>query len=418
MSIHVISEPLIESLLNGYKFLWCQGEEWVLSISIVKLIEQSRGVFSGELTIEHAFKDKPTISGIRVNLVSQQARNTIAKRLAESKIIPGLDWPQLVDQICSECIKRHREGQPYQELWTSEDIPPLEYLVEPILLKGIPTVIFGEKGVTKSTLALLIYVTLLLPWFDNPLGMVAPNRTIKSLILDWETPGNIVQWTAKKLQEGMNLPAFPLYHRRCNVSLVDDLESIQKMVSDLKAEVVIIDSLARATGGELSKDTENVNRFFTALDKLNVTSLIIAQTSKDTDSKKKTIYGNVLFTYYARSIFELCKSQDVGEDEINVALFHRWSNLTRLQRPMGFRFSFNGAQTYVEQQDVSVTEFKTKVSGRQILLESLKSGGKNAKELAEEMSWQEASVRVLLSKLKKAGKVISLGEKKWGLLLQ
>ena len=139
----MISEPIVTVLLNGYKFLWCEGNEWVISIHLVRLLEHKETI-TAELNVEHEFKEKPTISGIRFNLASQQARNTIAKRLKEADIL-SLDWPQLIDQICAEAIKRHREGQPYQELWTSEDIPPLEYLIEPVLLKGVPTVIFGEN---------------------------------------------------------------------------------------------------------------------------------------------------------------------------------------------------------------------------------------------------------------------------------
>ena len=411
----VTTRPIVKELLNGYEFLWCEGDEWVITIKIIKVIE-SHGALYGEFSIEHEFKDRPTISGVRFNLTSQQARNTLTKRLVDSKIIPSLDWADIINQVCSETIKLQRQGEPVKELWTSDELLPLEYLIEPILLKGIPTVIFGEKGVTKSTLSLVLYAMLTLPWHDNPLGLKAPDHSIKTLILDWEVSGGISQWNAKKLQEGMDLPPFSLYHRRCNRSLSDDLETILESITNMKVEVVIIDSLARAAGGELSKDTENANRFFTSLDKLNVSSLILAQTSKDREAKTKTIYGNALYTYYARSIFELCKSQDIGDDEISVALFHRSSNLTRLQKPIGFRISFNGAGTHIAREALDVQEFKAKLSGQQLLLESLKEGKKDAKTLAAELQWEEASVRTLLSRLKKKGKVTSLGEGQWGLL--
>ena len=418
----MISEPRVDTLLNGYRYTWSSGSEWVIKASIIKLVDQSRGGLTGELSIEHEFKDRPTISGIRFNLTSQQARNTIAKRLVDAKIITatewtteGLDWAWLVEQICSRTINLYRQGEPLRELWTSEDMPPPEYLIEPILLKDIPTVIFGEKGVTKSTLALIFYTMLVLPWHDNPLGLTAPKHSVRSIILDWEVSGNIAQWNAKKFQEGMGLPPFPLYHRRCNAPLSDDIEAIQEMIVKTKAEVVIIDSLARAAGGDLNKDTENANRFFSSLDKLKVTPLIIAQTSKDTISKTKTIFGSTMYTYYARSIFELCKSQDAGEDDMSVALFHRWSNLTKLQKPIGLRFTYNGNKTFVDREALDIQEFKAKMSGKQLLFESLKSGSKSAKELADEIGWQVVSVSVLLSRLKKLGKVVSLGDGKWGL---
>lgn len=200
--------------------------------------------------------------------------------------------------------------------------------------------------------------------------------------------------------------------------LADDIEAIEKWVKDLGAEVVIIDSLARACGGELSKDTSNANRFFIALDKLNVTSLIIAQTSKDREAKHKTIYGNALFTYYARSIFELCLSHEPGEDSLDIALFHRWSNLTKLQRPMSFHVTFDGNGCAFERQALNYDEFKDKLTGQAAILQHLKSGPKTPEELADLLDWKVASIRPLLSKLKAKGKIVTLEDGKRGLAAQ
>lgn len=413
--LNAIVEPIVKILLNGYEFLWVVGDVNVVKARITKIYEHHRGTIDGEVEIEYEYNEVPVLSGIRINLTSQQARNTLAKRLKDNPVVGKFDWPKMIDDICAATIVLNRQGEPLQELWTSDDMPPLEYLIDPVLMKGIPTVIFGDKGVTKSTISLLFYTILSLPWYDNHLGLKAPSRSIPTIILDWEVPGNIAQWNAKQLQEGMGLQPFPLYHRRCNSPLADDIEGIQNMIADAKAEVIIIDSLARAAGGDLSKDTENANRFFSAVDKLKVTSLIIAQTSKNQEEKKKSIYGNALYTYYARSIFELCKSQEAGEDEMSVALFHRWSNLTRLQKPIGFRISWNGSGTKVEREELNAQEFKARLSGQQILFSELKTGSKLVSELARAMDWQESSVRPLLSKLKNRGQLVSLGNNLWGL---
>ncbi|MAF43090.1 MAG: hypothetical protein CMI54_02825 [Parcubacteria group bacterium] len=410
------NEPIVTKLLSGYKYMWYAGDEWVLTAQITKIYEHKRGVIDGEIEITHHDKDIPILSGIRINLTSQSARTTIAKRLKANPTVEEFDWPKMIDEICAATVKLQREGEPIKELWTSEDIPPLEYLIDPVLMKDIPTVMFGDKGVAKSTLSLLFYVILMLPWYDNPLGLKAPSRSIKTIILDWEVPGYIAQWNAKKVQEGMGLPAFPLYHRRCNYPLADDIEGIRNMIVDLKAEVIIVDSLARAAGGDLSKDTENANRFFAALDNLQVTSLIIAQTSKNQDEKKKSIYGNALYTYYARSIFELCKSQEINEDTMSIALFHRFSNLTRLQKPMGFKLSFNGVGTKIERQELSAQEFKGKLTGQQVILAELKRGSKTVIELADSLEWEEKSVRPLLSKMKGRKLIVNVGPNEWGLI--
>ena len=150
-----ISKPMVSELINGYQFMWCEGDEWVMSVKVTRLIDDKRGSLSGVLSVEHEFENKPTVSGIRFNMLSLSARNSIIKRLIEANLVEDFDWSDLVNQICVECIERHEKGEPAHELWINEDeeVQPPEYLIDPILLKGVPTVIFGEKGAAKSTLS-------------------------------------------------------------------------------------------------------------------------------------------------------------------------------------------------------------------------------------------------------------------------
>ena len=403
----MISDPIIQPLINGYRFLWSHGDEWEVVAKITKIVDHPRSGLFGELTIEHEFKDKPTISGVRINLTSQQARNTIAKRLNDAKII-NLDWATLIDQICAETIVRAREGEPVEEIWTSEDVSPPEYLLEPILIKGIPTIIFGEKAVAKSTLSLIISTCLLLPWYDNPLELIAPKQSVKTLILDYEAESDTVHWNMKKLQEGMNLPHLPIYYRRCILPLADDIEEIQNQINNHKIEVLIIDSLGAAAGGDL-KDAQTAMRFFSALRKLRVTSLIIAQTSKDKENKNKTTYGSSFFDYYARSVFELRKSQSESGDEISIGLFHKYCNLGKLQAPIGFRISFNNQGTQVEREDVrNVSEFLQTMGTQTRVYQLLKDGALSVKEIAETLDLTEPNIRMVLSRLGKKGKVTKI----------
>ena len=405
----MVTEPIVKPLPNGYEFLWCQGEEWVISISIVKLNE-SHGALSGELSIKHEFKDKPTISGIRFNLVSQQARNTISKRLTEAKLIPGLDWPQIIDQICAETIKRHREVEPHQELWTSEDIQPPGYLLEPLMPLNQPTIIFGEGGIGKSEMALVILICLSLPWYDNPLGLITPDHSVKTLYLDYETDEREILWRAKSLQIGMELPPFNVNYRRCNVPLANDIESIKGIINDIKAEALIIDSLGYASGGEL-KESSSAISFFSSLRQLKTTSLILAHTSKDKEAKVRSVFGSAYFTFAARSIWEARKSQEVGEDELSIALFHRKANLSKLHHPLGYKLNFNGHKTFIETEDTrNVDEFLKEYGTQTRIYELLKGEPMSIKDIAEALDLTEGNTRVAISRLNKKGKLSKRGE--------
>ena len=153
----------------------------------------------------------------------------------------------------------------------------------------------------------------------------------------------------------MGLPPFPISYLRCNSPLADNIEQIQKRMAKAGAEVLIIDSLAPAVGGDITKSTELPLRFNAALRQLKCSSLIIGQTSKDKDGKHKSVFGSAFFEYYARNIFELRKVQEEGEDIIDIALFNTFCNLGRRQPPMGFRVNFDKAEAGIEIERTAIT---------------------------------------------------------------
>lgn len=399
--------PEVSITISGYNFVWDDDN---LRVNVTRTRIHNDGRITGDIKLILG-KDKHEEPSFNFNFSSDIRRKQTIKSLNEK--YPDWQWLPIIDELCRQVQRLSQEGEPVQELWSSDEMEPPEYILDPILMRGLPTVIFGDKGVAKSTLAQLIYVCITLPWNNNPLGFTTLDGPTKAVILDWELPGNIAQWNLKKMVEAMGLGAIPLYHRHCSLPLADDIEQIGNYIDDYKAEVVIIDSLARAAGGELSRDTENANRFFISLEKLKTTSLIIAQTSK-TEERKKTIYGNVMFTYFARSIHELSRSESLEENELHVALFHRWSNLTGLHKPIGLGFKYNGNYTFVESETVDYAQFREKVTGQEMILALLKHGAKTPKEIAEDLEMKEASIRVLLSRLGKGGKIVQV-DKKWGL---
>lgn len=405
-----MSIPKVTETVGGFLFSWVE-EELKISISHIRS-HSSDGRVTGELLISSAESGKPLYPQTSFNFTSERTRSGLIKTLL--MMDEGRPWEAIINQMSVIVVERARAGEPIRELWTSDNIPAPEYLLEPLLIRGLPTIIFGEKGVTKSILSLIVYTCLLLPWEENPLGWKVPARSTRTAILDYELPGGIAQWNAKRIQVGMGLPDFPLFHRRCRAPLADDIEQIMNWITKLDIKVIIIDSLARACGGELNK-TEPANAFFEALDKLNITSLILAQTSKDIDSKRKTIYGNALFTYYARNIFELCRSDFSQEDEIDVGLFHRWSNLSKTYPDTGFKLNFNGRGIHIESQPVSVNEFRAKVNTQKAILDALKIGIMSVKQLVETTGASEGNTRVILTRLKKQGITQNMEEGKWGL---
>lgn len=403
-------KPVVKERIDGYDIVW---ETEQITISITRLHQHiSDGRVTGEILIkdseEHIIYPQTTL-----NFNASQSRSRLAKTLTE--VDPQHEWLAIMNQLTLLVINLARKGEPVQELWTNDKVPQLEFLIEPVLIKGVPNIIFGEKGVTKSTLGLVFYICLILPWEDNPLGFTTAKHIIKPLILDYELPGDIAQRNAKRIQEGMGLPSFPLYHRRCSMPLASEIEQVANHIADIGAQALIIDSLARAAGGELNK-TEPANNFFEALDKLKISALIMAQTSKDIETKRKSIFGSALFTYYARNIFELRKDDILTENAVDITLIHRYSNLTKIYNPIGLRLSFGPYTTEIERGSADVIELMAKVNLKKAILKSLESRAMTAEEVSEALDIKKATIQVRLSDLLKHKKVVKLDDHKWGLV--
>ncbi len=216
-----MSKPTITEKISGFLFTWPAPENIEIQVSRLHL-HNSDGRVTGELLIKD--EGAPVFPQTSFNFTSDRTRASLAKSLSEKDSRP---WADMINQLCLAVVDRAREGEPVQELWTNaDDIKEIEFLLEPVIVKGVPTVVFGEKGVCKSTLSLVFYICLMLPWVDNSLEIKAPSSPVKTLILDYELPGYIAQNNLKHLQAGLDLPDLALYHRRCRVPLAEELEQV------------------------------------------------------------------------------------------------------------------------------------------------------------------------------------------------
>jgi len=237
-------------------------------------------------------------------------------------------------------------------------------------------------------------------WVDNPLGLIVPDERIPVLYLDWETDEDNINYTLNRLKKAQELPCFRLHYRRCYFPFADDLPEIQAMIERTGARLLIIDSLAAAVGTDLNP-AEGATKFLTRdIRQLNITSLIIAHVAKD-ERGKKTVYGSVFFSNYARSVWELRGHQEVGEDSLTVALYHKKANVSKLFKPMGLRFAYFTDGIVVEQQNIGdVPELARALTLKEQLKEALRHGKVSVTELAEQLESSESSIRGTLNRYK------------------
>ena len=406
-----MNKPEVKETIGGYELHWL-AEQLIIRVSRLR-VHNSDGRVTGELLITSpADGNKPIYPQTHLNFNSEQTRTRLAKTLDSQD--SRWKWDDIINQLSLIIVDRARQGEPVKELWTSDDIQPPEFLVEPLLYKALPTIIFGEKAVCKSTLALVIYACLILPWHDNPLGLTCPGRSIKTLIVDYEVDYNIAQWNAKCLQIGMGLPPFPVYYRRCSLPFADDIEQLQSHITDIGAEAIIIDSIGPAVGGDL-KDPGQALRFTTAIRQLKCAALLLGQTSKDKEGKTKSVFGSTFFEYYARNIWELRKVQEEDASTLDIALFNTYHNLGRRFRPMGFHINFNGSGTHIASGAITAPELIERLSAQARIQSALQHGSMSPKELAEECGLKDGTIRSTLHRMSDKQLVIKLPNGNYGL---
>lgn len=355
----------------------------------------------------------------KVNLLSPSARKTLISQLRYSNdIFRYVHWDWVLTSVTYKVTQKARQGDPLQEIWPIEgSILVPEYLVEPLLYQDHPTVIFGDYGSLKSTVALLVAYVAQLPYGHNGLGLIPKEEASNTLYLDFEGD-NIMfmkRWTA--ISKGIGIEAkMPILYKRMNSTLAESVDTVEQMVVDNKVKFIIIDSLGPAVKGNLN-DPDPAIQYNEALRKLAVTSLTLAHNAKDPLTKQRTIFGSVFFTNLARSIWQ-CKiegERQPDDNEAIISLKQVKASFSNLYGTLGYRFKFTDTAITVHKTELGDTGLSGELPLSWQIKNALKGGALTAKELADLMERPINTIYVTLKRMVSRNEVYKLPNQKWGL---
>jgi putative DNA primase/helicase len=406
-----LGEPTIERRPLGYRFTWPGGVEIAAS-----RIRSHSDRTTAELIFTVAGK---TLHRANVNLLATATVKGLCRHLAERCL--EHPWAGMVDQVIEAVLEGERQGEPVVTFSERPEAPPPQYLLGLLPLES-PTVIFADGGTGKSYFASALASIAAAGWTGNPLQLpVKKPHTV--LTLDWETNESTADWRLRRLNRGMGYPiSSRLKYRRCAMSLADDIEAVCEIVSREQVDLVIIDSLAPASGGDVNT-AETALRFFNAVRTLRgVTSLCLAHVSKS-ETGKKTIFGSAFFFNMARACYELRKQQAVGDDHLDLALFCTKMNDGPMLPPIGLTLIFNGNEVTLTRSSEPPRTNDFTVSGGpsqpiQIIALLKAEGPMSTAGIADTLELGENVVRSLCSRLRKDEKIIQVpvsGQMLWAL---
>ena len=236
-----LTTPKIEEAIGRLSFYWRDLELRVVADRITD-------AGTAELWFYHSNGTSDSLLNIsKANLMSTTTMGQLAKRMQSHAA--NIPWVNLLTLLARSTIEYQRRGEPgvVIEPHEGQAVHPGYYL-DPIVLKGVPSIIYGDKGSCKTTLALAFLGIMALGDHTNKFNL--PVEQANVAILDWESNLALTEYNVSKLVFGDSVPWFALPYLRCKYPLCDDIERIGNFLYDKKTQVVLIDSLGQAAGSD------------------------------------------------------------------------------------------------------------------------------------------------------------------------
>ena len=341
--------------------LWVIWKSRALTFEFLIIRETNEGI-AAELTVRG--DEQGEVFWGRLNLASGQSRAAVAKHI-EATVPVGLSvWRTLLEQSCREVIRLHRTPAPVVDLALHPEAPPQLWLVPWLIPLDHTSILFGDGGATKSLTALALALAGMVgvPLGGHPAWRVAAVKRV--LYLDWEgtadTQRERLHGLARSL--GVTTPTECLYYQPMHSGFVDQLPAVRRLVNKHAIDLLIVDSLAPASGAE-PESSDAAVRTMMALRGLGQTRIVVAHVSKvaaDSAGPARP-FGSVFVQNLARSTIEVRRTGD--GPEASVTLYHRKSNFGRLMDATALTYSFSPGRIDCRpaQPDLSAASLSTRI---------------------------------------------------------
>ena len=364
---------------------------------------------------------RPLIATRRINLYSDSAMKTFASSLKTR--FKTVKWPELLDHvvICGEEFEVNSDA--FLNLRDLEPQGPTQYLLERFVERGQHTLVHGQGGTAKSLLGLAMAISVASSETIVP-GISPFSIKSNALYLDWETTSEDHRSRMQKLCGAVDIPEPDLFYRKMEGPLSDYIDVIREKVLKDSIELVVIDSVGLAAGGDVSETAVGLH-YMRTVRAIPAAILSITHNPKDNDS----VIGSVYFRNAPRYVFSLEKDQETNLDEISIALIHTKSNNSKLFQARGYRVRYDNerdeygneyatAISY-HREDVQATpSLARSTSQREQIIGLLKSDGPQSyQQIADHLDRTTDHIRPLMNReLKKESPAWGEFEGTWGLL--
>jgi len=381
--------------------------ELTIEIAVDRL-SRTRGELHGELSVACGLPGTRSADGhlhnARFNLSGGTTRGSLAKVLAKRANTDDVDWEDLLEDFCRRVMAAEREGDPIESVGALPIPVGESYRVEPLLPLDQVTILYGDGGTGKSTLAVALSVSvqegvaLLDRW--------TPRRA-PILYLDWEAGRASINRRVRGVAMGAHIPrvvTIDYLNCRRRGALYTFAEDVARMVDVRGYGMVVIDSvgMAAGTGGEGTDANESAIRLFGAFGFIGTTVLAIDHVNRadaDTSNRRSRPYGSIYKSNLARATFELRRTKTVQGSVLG--LYHTKANDSELlpPQPISVAYGDQGEISY-ERLDAMPVALTTSLSLLDRITALLTRERMSSDDIADELDHEKRKVEALLYKYK------------------
>lgn len=315
----------------------------------------------------------------RLNLLSGDRRERLAKYLGSRTPEQGLDWHEILEEAVTGVVGLYRAGEPAILLREAPEPPTAgAAAVPPLLAADGSTILFGDGGSLKSYTALALALSL--HSGRELIEGMAPPAARRVAFLDWEWSPHVHRRRMERLWPGEDVP--DLVYVGCRLPLREERDRLRRIIRDHSIEYLVIDSVGLAAGGE-PESAEVAVQFFASLRELGLDALLIAHVNRsDAKGSADKPFGSAYWHNSARSTW-YAKAQH-APGGVTLGLYHRKANDGPLHEPIGLEVTFGPEATTYTASDVrDVPNLASAIPIRARMIEALKTGAMPLHELAE-----------------------------------
>lgn len=346
------------------------------------------------------------IHGAKFNVSSSSARNSVAKLLAARANVPELDWFDLLEDLCRRVEAAERAGDPVEKVGALPIPVGESYRLAPLLPLGQVTILYGEGGTGKSTMAAAIGVSV-----QEGIALVEgwSPREAPVLYLDWEAGVASLNRRVRGVAVGAHIPhvvQIDYLNCRRRGPLYSFAEDVAKMVDRETYGLVVVDSVQMASGtsSEGGDASETALRLFTAFGYIGTTILAVDHINRsdaDQATRRSRPYGSVFKSNLARATFELRRTK-LPDGSSALGLYNTKANDSDELPPQALRVVHgdDGSISY-ERMESLPTDLTAPLKMADRIAAVLRSEGHlEYQALAEILDADEHTVRTTLSRHK------------------